>query len=178
MMKLNIVKHVVIVLVSVVMTAGLSGYAEAWEFRQFSPIGPPELYGPPGAVFAESLNLNLKLEPIPPGEIKKAVRDFFSAWNSGSIDTLLAPSFVNAERLLDTIESTVPRNAQIRVQSIQSTATLPGDLIEELPDGQGFDRIVRVTATVQTQIEFTDSNGFQKINGVSDYTFQVREEYR
>jgi len=176
MMKVKIFKAYIIVLILIAMTVLLPAQIEAFEFRQFSRIGPPELQGAPGAVPAQELNLNLK--PIPRRAIEKAVRDFFNAWNAGSVTTLLAPEFVDASRLLDAIADTVPRDAKIRVQSIRSTTTLPGDLIEELPDGNGFDRIVTVSATVDTVIEFTDDTGFQRINGVSDYLFKVREEYR
>ena len=179
MMKSKTFKSYVSVLVVMGMTVGLYGLAQAFEFRQFSPLGPPVIQGAPGAKLAEETPaLALELKPIPRQAVEKAVRDFFTAWNGGNVSALLAPEFVDASRLLDAISDTVPRDAKIRVQSIGAVATLPGDIIEELPNGQGFDRIAIVSVTVDTVIEFTDDSGFQRINGVSDYLFRVREEYR
>jgi len=176
MMTLKTFKTSVAVLALMTMAVLPLAQLEAFEFRQFSRLGPPELQGAAGAKSAVEMNLNLK--PIPRQAIEKAVRAFFNAWNAGNVDALLAPEFVDKSRLLDAIVDTVPRDAKIRVQSIGSVSTLPGDIIEELPDGQGFDRISIVSATVDTVIEFTDDTGFQRINGVSDYLFKVREEYR
>lgn len=176
MIRLKTIKSYISALVVMSLTVGLYGLAQAFEFRGMKPIGPPVLQGTPGARPAPEMQIDLK--PIPRDAINKAVQDFFTAWNNGTVDMMLAPEFVNKDKLLDAIVDTVPRDAKIRVLSIQSTATLPGDVIEELPDGSGFNRLAIVTATVETQIEFTDSNGFQTIKGVSDYLFKVKEEYR
>jgi len=175
MMTLKTFKTSVIVMVLMAITVVLPARLEAFERRGFSQIGPPVYNGQPGAPSSQELNLNLP--PVSREAIEKAVRDFFVAWNAGSVDTLLAPEFVNKDRLLDAIEGTVPRDAKIRVLAIESAAAFPNDVIQELPDGQGFDRISTVTATVRTQIEF-NLNGFQKIEGTSVYTFKVIEEYR
>jgi hypothetical protein len=178
MMKFKSFKSSLSILVLTSMAVGLYGLAQAFEFRQFSPLGPPVLQGAPGAKFAEEMAFDLDLKPIPRQDVEKAVRDFFTAWNGGSVSSLLAPEFVDASRLLDAITDTVPRDAKIRIQSIGAVATLPGDIIEELPNEEGFDRVAIVSVTVDTVIEFTDDNGFQKIKGVNEYLFKVREEYR
>jgi hypothetical protein len=175
MMKLTTCKTSVTVLVLIAITVVLSARLEAFERRGFSRIGPAVYTGQPGAPSSQELNLNLP--PVSREAINKAVYDFFNAWNAGTVDTLLAPEFVNKDRLLDTIEGTVPRDAKIRVLGIGSVAAFPNDVIQELPGGQGFDRISTVTATVRTQIEF-NLNGFQTIEGISVYTFKVIEEYR
>lgn len=164
------------VLALVIMSVTSISQVAAYEFRQFKLIGPPEIKLKEGAKLASEMNLNLP--PISGEAIDKAVREFFAAWNSGGVDVMLAPEFVDKDRLLDAIQDTVPRDATIRVMGIQSASHLQAqDVIEELPDGQGFDRVATITATVDAQIEFT-FNGFQTIRGVNTYTFRVREEYR
>ncbi len=177
MMTLKTFKTSVIVMVLMAITVVLPARLEAatFGFRGMSRIGPPVYNGQPGLPSSQELNLNLP--PVSREAINKAVYDFFNAWNAGTVDTLLAPEFVNKDRLLDAIEGTVPRQAKIRVLGIESAAAFPNDVIQELPDGQGFDRISTVTATVRTQIEF-NLNGFQTIQGTSVYTFKVIEEYR
>ena len=178
MMKFKTFKSSLSILIVMCMSIGLYGLVQAFEFRQFSPLGPPVLQGGAGAQVAQETSFALELKPIPRQSVEKAVREFFDAWNAGSVASKLAPEYVDASRLLDAIEDTVPRDAKIRVQSIGAIATLPGDIIEELPDGNGFDRTAIVSVTVDTVIEFTDDDGFQRINGVNEYLFKVKEEYR
>lgn len=131
-----------------------------------------------GGLSQEAKDLNLK--PIPQDAVRQAVRDFFAAWNNGTLASHLDPSFVNSDRLLDSINDVVPRDATVRVLAISSIVTRPVDEIDWLSKDKttGFDRKTKVSVVVTTQLEFTNTNGLQKIRGTNEYTFNVTEEYR
>ena len=177
MMKRKAFKILVSSMLSVVALAiSFSSNVSAWEFRQFSEIGPPTFQA--GSRGPSSQELGLDLRDVPREAIEEAVNRFFQAIENRNFDTLLADNFPDRARLLDVYDETVPQNINIDVLNVSSIATLPGDSIEWLDDLSGFTRTVTVTATVNTQIRFEFEGQQRIISGIGDYFFTVVEEYR
>lgn len=156
---------------------------EARDFRLIRYVVSPKLKDSISKAEFEDRGLSqaakdLNLKPISQEAVRQAVRDFFAAWNNGALSSYLDPSFVNGDRLLDAVNNVVPRDATVRVLAISSIVTRPVDEIEWLDNGNGFNRKTKVSVIVTTQIEFTNTNGLQRLDGTNEYTFNVTEEYR
>ncbi len=76
-------------------------------------------------------------------------------------------------RLLDVIAEEVPRDAKLRIVSVQGINTL------DQYQRKVTDRLVQVSmvsAIVRTQIEFTlPKFGFQRLDGTAEFTLEVTE---
>lgn len=150
----------ILYLVLFLLAIGLS--VQARTFRSIQPIARPSAV-PDGAVAVD------EMQPVPRHQVEQAVQAVARAWNSGELDPLLADSFVNKSRLLDTIAEVVPRDARLTILGIQAVSTLEQYRQE--------DKVVsRVSAVVRSQIEFNDPiTGFQRLEGTGEWYFQVEE---
>jgi len=142
------------------------GVAGAREFRGISLIPTPE-------ALPEGVRRSAQFMPIDPVLVERAVRAVAKAWNTGQLDPLLGDRFENKSRLFDTIMEVVPRDAVLRVLSIQGVSTL--DQYEQTRE-EGAVRVSTVSVIVLTQIEFSDpQTGFQRLDGTNEWTFRVTE---
>ena len=145
----------------VLLLAG--AYAQAQEFRMLNRIPTPAAAQrlPPGASIVSTPR------PVPASDIEAAVRDIAAAWNSPALEPMLAENFYDKSRLVSALAAGVPRDAELRVVSIQgsqvvSQYTLAG------ADGQRA-LYSRVAVTVRTQVEYNDpQRGFQRLDGTND----------
>ncbi len=187
MMKIITFKASIAALLLMFTLGSIHTDVEARDFRSIRYVESPKLKDminkaqfKDGGLSPEAEGLNLK--PIPQEAVRQAVRDFFAAWNNGpgSLASHLDPEFVNAARLIDSINDVVPRDATVRVLAISSIVTRPDEIVwlSEEDKTKGFDRKTKVSVVVTTQLEFTNTNGLQKIRGNSEYNFNVTEEYR
>ena len=150
------------------MTLALCNLAQAREFRQFNAIATPKSL-PKDVTPVE------KPKPVDPKLMRDAVKDLMSSWNQSGLDQKLGDALYDKQRLLDSIDEKVPRDAKVRVLGVQNTQTLQ-QYAE--PTKNGSSAVVsRVSVTAQTQIEYHDrAKGFRRVDGVNEYIFEVRVE--
>lgn len=141
--------------------------SEARRFRAINPIATPENI-PSGAVRMD------RRQPVDPEIIRAAVQQLADAWNTGHLGDLLdRERFYDRSRLLDVIAEEVPRDAKLRVVSVGAVSTL--DQYRQ-KDKAKLIQVSTVSALVRTQIEFTlPTFGFQRLDGTTEFTLQVRE---
>lgn len=155
-------------LVCIAIAASLAGAtAHARSFRNINPIATPGKQ-PPGTERVAHP------QPVDPALVRQAIDQIAAAWNTGALGPLLDETFVNRQRLLDTLQNVAPREARIRVLAVRSVATLDQFLA---PEEKGGDkRISTVSAVVETQIEFNDPRtGFQRLTGTNEFILRVVE---
>lgn len=143
----------------------------ASEFRSRIPIRTPAR-PPEGAVRVSTV------QPVDPRLVEDAVRKLYAAYgySTGAIAGMLAPSFPDRSRLLNTINQRVPRDARLRVLGIQSIRTLDQFLRTDAASG-AEERVSTVTATVRSQLEYNDRDvGFQRLEGTIEYLFRVKQK--
>ncbi len=150
-------------LVSLVALLLVSAQGQAQEFRLLNRIATPTAAQrlPSGARLVTSP------QPIPAAEIEAAVREVVGSWNKPNLEGLLAENFYDKSRLLGTLAAGVPRDAALRIVSIQGSQLLSQYTMAG-PDGQQA-LYRRVAVTVRTQVEFNDpQKGFQRLDGTND----------
>jgi hypothetical protein len=158
----------ILLAVAVLACALVTPAADAAQFRGSNRIERPgaEPEAPAGATRVE------KPEPVPRKLIEDAVRELMGAWNTEKLERLLADSFFDRSRLLDAIVEDAPRDATIRILSIQNVQTLTQFT---RPEGEGSTLVIStVSAVVRTQVEFNDpTSGFRRLEGTGEYLFEI-----
>lgn len=144
--------------------------AAARQFREINPVPTPDGAGaalPEGAVAVE------RPRPMTREEIEPLVRKVMAAWNTSELDSHLAEGFHDRSRLSDAVDTVAPRDAKLRVLSIQGVQTL-GQFVQPDPDGGGERLVTRVSVTVRTQLEFNSpAGGFQRREGLNEYVLRI-----
>jgi len=136
--------------------------AFAQESRRFSEIQQADVL-PENAV-----RLN-EVQPISRELIETSVQRIAEQWNTANLEEVLADEFYDAQRLEDTLLSSAPRDAKLRVLSIQGQQVLQQYMLEG-------SRYSRVSVTVRTQAEFEDpQNGFQRREGTAEWILKIVE---
>lgn len=154
---------------------GLTTLAAAGEFRRLRPIPYPATRAegtlrtvglPPGAIPVD------KARPVDPKLVKKALSEIMGSWNTPELRKKLDPSFINKDRLTDVVRSRVPRDASLRLLSVQSVRTMA----QYLEPGSSV-LVSRVAARATTQIELRDPRqGFRRGEGTNEYILTVRQK--
>lgn len=166
--KLNrLIKGVLIVC----LISGIVYSVQARQFRLFNPIASPEaptVNLPEGAIEA------VQLEPLEREFIDEAVKEAIAQWNTPGMAETLAEEFYDSSRLLDAMGTIVPRDAALRVQSVQGVQTLQQYNVSG-DDGQEV-KVSVVSVTVRTQLEFTSpQTGFVRLPGVNEFILEVEQ---
>jgi len=156
-----------------------AGNAQARSFRGaeiiLSPVAP--LQKDDARPKLADAALAAQLPAFDAGLVRNAVTDLAEAWNTGRLSDHLDEGFYNRDRLLDTISSDIPKNAVLRVLTIRNIIVLNSSVSRDAKT-QKVERASRVTATVETQVEFNDPvNGFQRLPGTLELTLQVVEGF-
>ena len=115
-------------------------------------------------------------QPTPIGRevIQTALEKIEKAWNTPAFDQLVSEQFNDKERLKDAMETEIPADAVLRIQSVRSISTLT-QVIAPSPDG-GKQRISTVVVILETRTEFNDPvNGFISVPGINEATLEVIE---
>jgi len=151
-------------LLALAASLALAG-AHAQEGRGFNPIARPAARPalPDGAVRVSP--------PIPltREQVERAVHRVAEAWGNRQLDKVLAPQFRDREKLVDALETKVPRDATLRVTAIQGWQVLD----QYRKDGA---LVSRVSVTVRTQLEFNDpAAGFQARDGTNEYVLTLTD---
>jgi hypothetical protein len=156
------------VAVFVLVTCTVSS-VQARQFRNISPIVTPDYQQanlPSGAV-----NIS---EPraIKRSEIEPRLRELIAKWNTPQMPEMLAEQFYDKDRLMDSIGTKVPRDATMRVQSVQAIQTLQ-QYRTPASTGVAAREVSLVSAIVKTQIEFNGPTGLVRLPGTSEFTLEV-----
>ncbi len=140
------------------------------EFRQLNRIATPSAAQklPPGARPLASPR------PVSAERIEGAVKSIAAAWNTQQLGGLLADNFNDKSRLLDSLNAAVPRDATLRLLSIQAAQTLV-QYSQTGADGVPA-TYSRVSVTARTQLEYTDGKGAaQRLDGTNEMILLLRE---
>lgn len=144
--------------------------AQAQEARQLHRIATPQpaANAPPGARAAAPVR------PVSAAKIEEAVKKIVDAWNTPDLGQMLAGNFYDKSRLVDTLNTKAPRDAKLRVLSVQGMQTLDQHLQKT---GSGAEqRVSRVSVTVRTQLEYNDPQaGFQRLDGTNEIILLITE---
>lgn len=156
--------------VLLVIAAGAFHSVSAREFRGVKVIPTP------GAL-PEDAKAVAEIQPVDRKIVEDVVNKLMYGWNRDNMRKYLSNEFFDKSRLVDAIDIKVPRNARLRILSIQGIQTMAQHI---QPDASGEEWIVSiVSATVKTQLEFNDAvNGFQRREGTNEYIFRVRQKIK
>lgn len=161
-------RHALLILLTALFAA--CSLAQAQETRQFNRIAIPDAAQrlPPGARALASP------QPVSPERIDEAVQAVVTAWNTPKLAPLLADYFYGKSRLLDALNTKVPRDAKLRVLSVQGMQTL---LQYVQKNESGVEQLKsRVSVTVRTQVEYNDPQaGFQRLDGTNEVILIITE---
>ena len=155
---------------AIVAAIGAAGAAHAQEARQFNRIVTPQtsMKLPAGA------RLVAAPRPVSQARIEAAVAKIAAAWNTSALGAQLADNFLDKSRLLTTLSTAAPRDAKLRVLSIQGIQVL-AQFVQERAAG-GAELVSRVSVTVRTEIEFNDpQSGFRRLDGTNELILLLSE---
>lgn len=154
--------------VLLVVVVGVDCSVSAREFRGIKAIPTPKALPGNAKAVAETQPVDRKI-------VENAVNKLMAAWNKASLDKFLGDDFYNRTRLIDAIDNKVPRDASLRILTIEGIQTLTQNIQS---DTSGKEWIVStVSATVKTQLEFNDATkGFRRREGVNEYIFRIKQE--
>ncbi len=144
----------------------------ARQFRYLAPIAAPAASPtlPPGVKPIANVT------PIPRAQVETALTKVISAWNSQQLADKLGENFYDKSRLLDALDSKAPRDATLRLQSVQGVQTLQ-QFTRPDPAHAGAEQLVsRVSVTARTQVEFTATDGtFTRRAGVNEFILRITQ---
>ncbi len=145
--------------------------SQARQFRLLTPIASPTeptANVPKGAIPVEDA------QPLSREDVEPMVRKVIEQWNTSGMADTLSEQFYDKSRLLDVVDTGVPRDAKLRVQSIQGIQTLQQYIMPGAGTARG-EMVSIVSATVQTQLEFNSSGGFTRLPGTNEFILEVTQ---
>ena len=161
-------RHALILLAATTLAAS-AGLAHAQESRQLNRIVTPQtsMKLPAGA------RLVAAPRPVSQARIEAAVAKIAAAWNTPDLGSELANTFLDKSRLLTNLSTSVPRDAKLRVLSVQGAQVLA----QYLERGSGGPELVsRVSVTVRTEVEYNDPQaGFRRLDGTNELVLRITE---
>lgn len=152
--------------------------AQAQTFRQFVPIFVPDAQTRAAIQKGQQLRGMAipGLRQVPREVVEDAVRKIYAAYNTPEFQQYLSERFYDPERLVDAINEKVPREAKLRLISINSAQTVSQEKVNDEQGGEVAESLVLVVA--RAQMEFTTSAGFQRREGESELVLRFRETPR
>ncbi len=156
--------------IALVLFSGMFlNYVDARQFRLLSPIA--------STAETESLPNGAKpvkqLQQLSRSDVEPLVREVVEQWNTSDMSNTLSDQFYDKSRLLDVMDTGVPRDATLRVQSIQGIQTLNQYIMPNVAEGRD-EMISIVSATVRTQLEFNNASGsFVNRTGTNELILKI-----
>jgi hypothetical protein len=143
------------------------------EFRTLRPIMTPSAREP---LPAGAQRVDGAFIPIDRRELERTIGELVAKWNTPEFASTLAETFFDRTRLEDAVNTDVPRDARLRLLSLEGVQTLDQHVIPD-PSGLPIDTVVStVSATVRAQAEFKDaSNGFQRQEGFNELILRISQ---
>lgn len=148
---------------------GFSLIAGAREFRAIKPINAM-------AALPDGAQAPRQFAPVPNELVDQAVEKLMAAWGTPQMQDYLSKNFFDKDRLSDVIDTLVPRDALVRVLSVQGIQTVQ-QWEEVAPnDPQSMLRVSRVSVVVRTQLEFTNVDGVLETKpGTTEYILKFKQ---
>ena len=158
-------------------SAGLAGQ----EFRSFEAIPKPsDAQAKETHLEKEGFQIVDQINPLSSEVAEKAVNEIFAAWNTPALASKLADTLPNRMRLLEAIQSGVPRHMKLKVLAIQNPRTVK-QYIRPHPSGDGTYQVVS-KLSVRVRCEIAASGvafrDFQRLEGTSEYVISVTQKIR
>lgn len=155
---------------ALLLVLGISASPSAGEeFRVVKPIATPKVSAPLPA----GAKRVKERKPVDLQKLADAIKDIMASWNTPKLASKLSDTFYDKSRLLDALNTKVPRDARLSILSIQGIQILD-QYVTPGQSGAPDTYVSTVSATVRTQIEFNDPvNGFQRIEGTNEYILKV-----
>lgn len=165
-------------LVLLAVALALASAAQAQTFRLMLPIAVPD--GQTREAMRSGQRLRGMAIPglrqVPREVVEEAVRRIYAAYNTPEFRQYLSERFYDPERLAEAINEKVPREARLRLVSINSAQTVQQGLAKDEQGREVLDSLVLVV--VRAQMEFTNAQGFQRREGESELLLRFREAAR
>lgn len=143
----------------------------AAEFRRFDAIKvvPKKI----GDVTLQHVDA---IRPVPLALIEKGIAEIVQSWNGPDFASYVSNRAYDKSRLLDAVDNYVPRDASLRLLSLEDSHTLNQ---YESQDDHGHSILIsEVSVELTTQVEFEDpAKGFQRRNGRMELILEVIQEY-
>lgn len=135
-----------------------SSNARSQEQRTFETISVPQTQKKAGEESSLSKD-----------EIYRIVETIVKSWNTETFAAHLSPSFYEKDRLLSALATKIPRDAALRLLSVQEIKVLQQETVS---GGKG--KAFTVSAVIQTSLEFEDPiAGFQKLTGTNRLILKI-----
>jgi hypothetical protein len=152
--------------------------ARAQTFRLLQPIPVPDAQTRAAILRGEQLRGGAiaGLRQIPREAVEEAVRRIYAAYNTPDFRQYLSERFYDPERLLAAIDEKVPREARLRLISINSIQTVSQEKARDEAGLPVLDSLVMVV--VRAQMEFTSTRGFERREGESELVLRFRSRGR
>jgi len=174
--------HIIIYILFIAfITIGIANVSDA-SFRSLQPVAAPrETWSSDrqatGALPGEDTErLAREARARSPQLAREAMQRLVNSWNQGDTARFLSPSFVDRDRFLTSWDGQVPRDARIRLLSVESAQALDQDNRIEGSPPTSLHVSTRVSVRATTQIEFNDpALGFQRREGRNEYFFVIRQ---
>ena len=118
-------------------------------------------------------------KPIAPrtGLIRDNVQEALKTWNNGDISSSLTDNFYDKSRFGDAMQTSIPRDARLRVMDMGSMQILEQKIVKD-PDGSQR-RVTLGSVEVNSQIEFNDNkNGFVRVPGKNEIIYEISEKIK
>lgn len=161
-----------IVLVAFLTAAGLivAGAVRA-ETRRTAPIDRGEQRAAAGTEAGE----REIYVPVERDLVRRALDRIVEAWNRRRLETVLGPGFYDRERLLRFLETSVPRDARLRLIALRDMMVLDQSLGMPHPDGS-VPVVTEVLVEARTQITWnpTGLSTFRRVDGLNEYRLTLR----
>ena len=150
------------------------------EFRGFDSIASPYESAQQIDVTKEGYQVVPAVKNVPQGVVDQVVRELFNTWNTPGLSRKLSKDLPNKTRILDSINSSVPRHMELQVLSVQNARTVE-QYLRPHPSGDGsYQLLSKVAVTVRSQIG--DSYGvtreFKRVEGASEYLISIVQKVK
>lgn len=139
------------------------------EFRAIKPINA-------AAVLPEGAQAPQEFKPVASELVDQAVEKLMESWGSPQMQDYLSKNFFDKDRLTDVIDTLVPRDATVRILSVQGVQTVQQWEEANPVEPEGMLRVSRVSVVVRTQLEFTRPDGVLETRpGTTEYILKFKE---
>jgi hypothetical protein len=147
----------------------LAPLALAKEFRVIKPINA-------ASVLPEGAQAPPLFKPVARELVGQAVDKLMESWGSPQMQDYLSNNFFDKDRLTDVIDTLVPRDAVIRILSVQGVQTVQ-QWEEPAPDDlESMLLVSRVSVVVRTQLEYTRPDGVLETKpGTTEYILKFKD---
>lgn len=150
----------------------ISSLAMAREFRQMRPIATPQ---------SQSSRITDGFEAPSYAVSAETVRDglqwILGDWNTRALAEHIGEQFYDGNRLLDILDTAVPRDARLRLLSVRDFQVI-GQRVERDASGKASMLVSQVNVVAETQIEFNDPvSGLRRLEGTNEFLLELTESF-